>query len=220
MNLDVAILCGGQGTRIRHLLPEGTPKALVQIGNQPLLDIIVTHLIATLGQDQFPSFVLCTGYGRDRIRDWLDGPYSFNDPCLKDRAGLKISHEAEPLGTGGALLNAKWYLTTDHFFTINGDTVCGLDYNRIVLSHLEHNAVATIVIDPHYVYVGTALFSQRIFPYLKRRMPPFGLEDILWDLGCDHAEVNWITTDAPYYDIGTPEGLETYRRLVANGGKP
>jgi NDP-sugar pyrophosphorylase family protein len=62
-DIDVVILAGGKGTRLRPLTAV-FPKPLVPLGNKPILEILLTRL-AGMG---FRSVVLCTGYLEELLR--------------------------------------------------------------------------------------------------------------------------------------------------------
>ena len=64
------ILCGGNGTRLDG---EGKikPKALIKIGNEPIL----IHLIKSLIKNNITEFVLCLGYKKKNIKDYFLNKY-------------------------------------------------------------------------------------------------------------------------------------------------
>ena len=68
MDIPVVVLCGGRGTRLRERT-ESLPKALVEIGDQPIL----WHVISIYVAQGFRRFLLCTGYKGEMIGDWADG---------------------------------------------------------------------------------------------------------------------------------------------------
>ena len=92
-DIDVVVLCGGLGERLRGVLGN-YPKPMVEINGSPFLDILI-HYVAGYG---FTRFILCTGYRSDLIKRYY-----------KDkRTGFTvlISNEERPLGTAGAIKNA------------------------------------------------------------------------------------------------------------------
>ncbi|MBN1786759.1 MAG: NTP transferase domain-containing protein, partial [Candidatus Methanofastidiosa archaeon] len=104
--MKAIILAGGFGTRLRPLT-YNIPKCLLTIDNTTILE----HQIRLLRS--FDEIILATNYLEDKIRAHLK------------RAGVKnviINNEPEPLGTAGAVLNAK-DLLDDEFFVMNGDIV-------------------------------------------------------------------------------------------------
>ena len=68
MKTDVAILCGGVGSRLRPLT-DHCPKCMVTVGQKPFLAILLDY-IASHG---FKRAVLCTGYLGEVVRDYVSG---------------------------------------------------------------------------------------------------------------------------------------------------
>ena len=66
MNMDVVILCGGQGARIREET-EYRPKPMVEVGGRPLL----WHIMRLFGHHGLQRFVLCLGYKGSTIKDYF-----------------------------------------------------------------------------------------------------------------------------------------------------
>src|SRR5690242_7258685 len=98
-DIDVVVLCGGKGERIRSVLPD-KPKVLATIKGTPLLDILISKLY----EQGARRFVLCVGYLRDQIQKHIDDIK--NEGQQFRDASFVFSEESEPLGTGGALKNA------------------------------------------------------------------------------------------------------------------
>src|SRR5262245_37521630 len=57
MGMQVVILCGGQGTRIRDVADD-VPKPMIPIGGWPIL----WHIMKGYAHHGFSDFVLCLGY--------------------------------------------------------------------------------------------------------------------------------------------------------------
>ena len=55
--MQVVILCGGMGTRIRDIA-EDIPKPMIPIGDRPIL----WHIMKGFAQHGCTDFVLCLGY--------------------------------------------------------------------------------------------------------------------------------------------------------------
>ncbi len=88
------VLAGGQGTRIRHLLPD-LPKPMAPVLGRPFLEWLVRYLA---GQG-IGEVIVSTGYKAEVIEG------HFARLALP---GIRVScvSEAEPLGTGGGFLQA------------------------------------------------------------------------------------------------------------------
>jgi D-glycero-alpha-D-manno-heptose 1-phosphate guanylyltransferase len=111
-DIDVFILCGGLGSRLRAV-SKGNPKPMVIVNGRPFVDSIIDYF-AGFGCRRF---VLGTGYKAKVIEDYY---------CENKRSELKIlfSREKTPLGTGGAVKKARKLLASDPVLVINGDSIC------------------------------------------------------------------------------------------------
>jgi len=121
------ILCGGLGTRIRKVTNDKIPKCLIDINGTPFLKILVDKLL-----DQgFRRFIFCTGYKGVELAQ-----YVYN--MLPEKCEKIISHENEPLGTGGAVRSAlnKGAVNSEYFFIMNGDTYCSVDFRSFVMQSI------------------------------------------------------------------------------------
>ena len=128
------ILCGGLGTRLRPLTYV-TPKPMLPIGGQPLLEYQINYL----RRYSFDRVVLATGYLQEQIVRYFS---ESNDIGIK----IVYSFEKEPLDTGGALKNAEHLLRGD-FLTLNSDVVFdSLDLDSLFRFHRANRGLATVVL--------------------------------------------------------------------------
>jgi NDP-sugar pyrophosphorylase family protein len=117
--LPIAVLCGGKGTRIAALAGD-LPKALVQVAGRPFIVYQLTWLHRAGARD----VVLLTGYGADRIKEFVGSGEQF---------GLRVRYSDDgdaPRGTGGALARAL-PLLGDRFLTLYGDSLPQLDIGAV-----------------------------------------------------------------------------------------
>jgi dTDP-glucose pyrophosphorylase/ADP-ribose pyrophosphatase YjhB (NUDIX family) len=117
--VDVAILVGGRGTRLGELAG-GRPKPLVPVLGRPFL-FYVLDLLALRGAR---SVVLCSGYRADVVA-----------ATVGDRwLGMPVAHsvETEPLGTAGALVQARPQLRSETIVVLNGDTWLEPDWRALL----------------------------------------------------------------------------------------
>jgi mannose-1-phosphate guanylyltransferase len=131
--VHIAILAGGLGTRLRGVLPD-QPKVLAPVHGKPFLEYLLNWLIHQGAR----RVVLCLGYRADDVLAYLSS---------RSSAPLEIQTvvEAEPLGTGGALANARALLGTDPVLVINGDTFLDADLNRFLAAHRASQAEISIL---------------------------------------------------------------------------
>jgi len=107
--MQVLILCGGKGTRLRPLT-KTIPKPMLEFGGKPFLE----YLIEYYKKNDIKDFILAVGYLKEQIVEYFGNGKKFG-------VNIKYSFEEKPLGTGGAVYNAKKYLK-GNFIVVNGDT--------------------------------------------------------------------------------------------------
>ena len=125
--MEVIILAGGFGTRLRQVVPD-LPKPMAPVGGRPFLEILLTSL-ACKG---FRRVVLSLGYMADKVVSHF-GAYF---------AGMELVYEIEqtPLGTGGAVRQAMMQCGADHVFVFNGDTFLDLEVPDVEAHWQAHHA--------------------------------------------------------------------------------
>ena len=127
------ILCGGLEPRVKPTT-FSTPKPLLPIGYQPLLE----YQIEYLKRFEFDRVILAIGFLQEQIVRYLD----------EHKLGIRLrySFEKEPLDTGGAIKNAELMIGSD-FLTLNGDVIfSGLDLDKLIYAHKKSEALATVVL--------------------------------------------------------------------------
>jgi mannose-1-phosphate guanylyltransferase len=174
------ILAGGLGKRLRPLTSD-RPKPMIQINNTPIIELQVRWL----KKFGITDIIVLVGHLREKIKHHLaDG----------EKFGVNISYIEEnvPLGTGGALKNAKDHIiqngnSDSGFFVINGDILTNLDpftiseKGSMTLALVPLKSTFGIVetngdlvskfvekpsIEDTWVNAGVYYFSNEIFDYL------------------------------------------------------
>jgi len=132
------ILAGGLGTRLRPIL-SGTPKAMAPILGHPFLE----YLLRDLSAAGIRTAILCVGYLKEQIRSYFGDGFAVG-------LAVRYAEEAAPLGTAGALGNARGMIGNTPFLLMNGDTYVSVDYKRLAAYHREKvvsaDAIGTIVV--------------------------------------------------------------------------
>lgn len=132
-DIDVAVLAGGLGTRLRGVLPEA-PKILAPVGGKPFLE----HLLGWLTRQGACRVLLCLGYRAADVLTFLE-QRSFSP------LEIETVIEPEPLGTGGAVAYALPRFRTEPVMVMNGDTIVEADLNAFLAAHHASQAEASIL---------------------------------------------------------------------------
>lgn len=130
----IFLMAGGFGTRLRPLT-DTCPKPMLKVGGRPILERIIDHCVS----HGFHRFVLSTHYLPEQIRDY------FGDGTAK---GIQISyvHEAEPLGTGGALGLLPKDMGDTALIVMNGDLLTKVNLQRLLDFHTDRGLSATMCV--------------------------------------------------------------------------
>jgi mannose-1-phosphate guanylyltransferase len=139
--MKAMILAAGLGTRLRPLT-DSCPKALVEINNRTLLEIILTRL-RTFG---ITEAVINVHHFADMVVQYLKSKNNFE-------MRIEISREDDQLlDTGGGLKKAAWFFQEnpthldDPFILHNVDVISTIDFARMLQFHTENHALATLAV--------------------------------------------------------------------------
>ncbi|MEX0991070.1 MAG: NDP-sugar synthase [Actinomycetota bacterium] len=129
--MKAVVLVGGEGTRMRPLT-ETLPKPLLPLMGRPFLHHVLDHLVA----HGVHEIILSSPYLGANFASFIEERHG--DP--------KITWitETEPLGTGGAVLNALDQVGGDPFFVLNGDILTDLNLTEMLAAHHERGSVVSI----------------------------------------------------------------------------
>ena len=125
------VLAGGLGTRLLPITL-AVPKPLVKVNKRPFLG----YLLSKISKMGIRNCLLLTGYKHGKVEAYCGNGKKWD---------LDISYSVErmPLGTGGALLNAKGKIKTTAL-VINGDTYSDFNIGEFLKFHKKRRALATI----------------------------------------------------------------------------
>jgi mannose-1-phosphate guanylyltransferase len=210
--MKTAILAGGFGKRLKPLT-DTRPKPMIEVSNVPIIE----WQVRWLRKFGVKEFVLCVGYMNEQIIDHMGNGAKFG--CRID-----YSFEEKPLGTGGALLNAKELLSNqDSFLVLNGDILTVLDPNRLNIANSnalaivplrspfgvveldENSRVRGFIEKPEipdkWINAGIYRFTQQVFGYLPQKgnievtaLPAMAKEGKL--RGVRYKDVFWRSIDS------------------------
>ncbi len=130
--IDVVILCGGLGTRLRPVVSD-RPKVLAKIGERTFLDILINDLTLY----GFKNIILCVGYLKEQIKNFFNYTKDYN---------ITFSEEEEPFGTGGALKRAKPLIKSNPFMVMNGDSICKINFHDFYEFHVNKKAILSMAL--------------------------------------------------------------------------
>lgn len=216
----VAILCGGVGSRLGELTRE-VPKAMIPVGGRPYLE----HVIESFAERGLRRFVLLTGFRHEAIET------HFGDGSGQG-VSIVYSREFEPLGTGGALRQAR-PLLGQRFVLTYGDVLRRFDYDRFVVHHLQscvavypRVTVGNIAVEGDlvvaydknwpelpYIDAGFSIMSTMTIDLLPER-GACSFESVVFTELARRRELTCEIVDHHFFDIGTPDDLQRTRAAL------
>ena len=157
--MQVVILCGGLGTRLREET-EYRPKPMVHIGGRPIL----WHIMKTYAAHGHKEFILCLGYKGEVIREFFLNYHAMTSD-LTMRLGNAASYEFHTAHdeedwtvtlvetglktmTGGRLQRVLPHVRGDEFLLTYGDGVTDSNIAESIAFHHEHGGLATLTAIP------------------------------------------------------------------------
>lgn len=160
--MKTVILCGGRGTRLGEH-GASVPKALIEIGGQPLL----WHLMKLYAHYGLRDFILCLGYLGDEIKRYFTTHYFLDREPLyaglapesgltgdfklhwQQAGGSELSITFADTGpdtnTGGRIKRIEKYMGDDETFCATyGDGLSNVDLQALLAFHRAHGHAATL----------------------------------------------------------------------------
>jgi NDP-sugar pyrophosphorylase family protein len=130
------LFAAGLGTRLKEHT-QNKPKALVSLAGKPLLQ----HAIEHLKKNGIANLTINVHHFADQIIAFIEENKSFG-------LTIHISDERKDLlDTGGGLKKASEFLSgTEPILIYNVDVISNLDLKELLNYHLEHEALATLVV--------------------------------------------------------------------------
>lgn len=218
------ILLGGLGTRLGGLTRD-TPKPLLPVGGTPFVELLIREALR-MG---FFRILLLAGYKSERVQTLVTELRE----TLPAGATIDVEVEAEPLGTGGAVVNALSMLD-ERFLLINGDTWFDCNWNVLCMRHDDDSAtlaVREVPIADRYETINFATDGRvlGVFPRGQNGTPPwyvngggycfsrqdfagfhgkFSLEEQVLPALAKTGRLRAHAFDGYFLDIGVPESYE------------
>jgi NDP-sugar pyrophosphorylase family protein len=137
--MKAMILAAGLGSRLRPLTND-RPKALVEVAGRTLLEIALARLRA-FGVSEV---IVNVHHFADMVVAYLKAHDNFG-------MRIEVSREDALLDTGGGLKKAGWFFLEDSkreepFLLHNVDVISTIDLERMVQSHKQSKALATLAV--------------------------------------------------------------------------
>lgn len=131
------LLCGGKGNRFQKV-SSNIPKVLASFGKKCYLDFVVEKCL----KYSIGKLILATGHLHMEVEKYINAKnFDLN---------IVLSREKEPLGTWGAVLNAKKYINHKNFFVMNGDTFNNLNF--IDVAKFKKKINSPVIIFGSHIY--------------------------------------------------------------------
>jgi NDP-sugar pyrophosphorylase family protein len=228
--LPVAILAGGIATRLMPLTAD-RPKALIDVDGEPF----IAHQLRLLGDSGIRRVVVCAGHLGEMTREFVGDGSAF---------GLRVDFSFDGprlLGTAGALKRAL-PLLGEAFFVLYGDSYLLCDYGAIGAAFAASGQAGLMTVlrnDDRWDRSNVEYADGRILAYDKAHRTP-RMKHVDYGLGVLSARgLAGVSGEEPhdlaavyqsllaagelaafevperFYEIGSFEGLEELRTLIA-----
>ena len=134
------VMAGGKGTRL-HPLTLNTPKPLLKVGKETILD----NILQNLEGNGIHDVVLAVNHFADQIVDHVGDGSSHN-------LSVNYLQEERALGTAGGLtlMDEK---PENSFLVMNGDLLTELDFRSLMKFHRESNCCMTVCVRRHSIKI-------------------------------------------------------------------
>ncbi len=219
--MKAMILAAGRGERLRPLT-DVTPKALIEVGGQPL----IVHHLQNLAKSGINDIVINLAHLGDKIKNRLG---------TGEQYGVNITYSEEPEGgleTGGGIVKALPYLGTEPFVTVNADIYSNYDFSQllklkgqpahlILVQNPPHNRKGDydldgnhLIISPEqnpFTFSGIAVYHPDFFSRCQLRR--FSVTTMI-KRTCSQNLITAETFEDMWHDIGTERRLKAAEKEI------
>ena len=143
--MKAMILGAGKGSRL-HPITDQTPKPLVPLVGQRMLDLIINKL----SSQGIKEIVVNTSHLGNQIDEVYQAGRQMGVELLCSYEGVVEGGELlpQPLGSAGAIrkVQQKWDYFDDTFVVVCGDAYFDFDIWEAIRSHYQRDALATVIV--------------------------------------------------------------------------
>ena len=177
--MQVVILCGGFGTRIREET-EFRPKPMVEIGGKPIL----WHIMKSFAHHGYKDFILCLGYKGEEIKNYfLNYERLNNDFSIELGSGnIQLFNHHQEQGwrvtlvdtglktmTGARVKRIEKYVEGNQFMLTYGDGVTDLNINELLKFHQNRDCIGTVTgVSPPSRYGELGITGDKVVSFLEK----------------------------------------------------
>ena len=230
--MQMVVLAGGLGTRLKPLT-EQMPKSLIPVNGRAFLE----YQLELFKRSGIRDVVLCVGHLGDEIKKYFGDGNGLGVDIRYSEEGDKL------LGTAGAIRNAERFLA-DEFFLTYGDSYLLLDYQdvmdrfrqrgklglMVVYRNRNHLDRSNVIVDGglikvydkegrtpgmEYINYGVSVLRKEAAGLIPPDRPC--TQEEFYQLLIGQEQLLAFETQQRFYEIGSPHGLDEFRRLVAVG---
>ena len=224
--IDAVLMAGGKGERLRPLT-EKTPKPLLKVGDQCIIDHNVDRLISY----GISHISVTVNYLKEQIEEHY----------LELRNGVKVKTVREPkfLGTIGSIKFVEHFYN-DIVLVMNSDLFTNIDYEDFFLHFQQHDAEMSVAAVPynvsipygildldgrniqgllekpqynHYANAGIYLIKRRALDEIPENTF-FNATDLVEMLIAEGKKVIRYPLNGTWIDIGNPQEYQKAKDLV------
>lgn len=225
--IDVIILAGGAGCRIKKFSKNKIPKSLLKIKNKHFLD----YLLKNISYYPINKIYIISGFLGDHIKK------KYHKKII-NHAQIHCIVEKKIKGTGYALYSIKQKIKND-FILINGDTLIDFDFNIFFNLELNKNYIGCMILSKNfqsslsskltnlninknkevlfskkilYVNTGHIFFKKEIVDFLSKKK--LSLENDIINKLILKNKILGLISNSFFIDIGTPKNYILAKKLI------
>ena len=169
--MKTVILAGGLGTRLSEET-DAIPKALVKIGEKPILYYILNHY----AKYKYKNFIICGGYKLDQIKNFFINLESNSSDIIINYKTSKIKYLNKNnidwnvsiintglnSQTGARIKKIKKFIHDDDFLLTYGDGLSNVNITKLIRFHKKEKKLATVLAVTPPARFGSLLIKKNI----------------------------------------------------------